>query len=128
MLSVLSQYIVDIKSTESELHPHITYNSTIKVYPIPPTPNFLKTKNKRLFLIYGPLKVLFQIWSLWLILGYKTRPAKWMLVQVSETVLLHTFYHGFRQVAYRKKITLVLDSPVPFGLILFLSVSFDRAS
>lgn len=66
---------------ESELHPHITSSSRITVRPIPPISNLFKTKNKRLFLIFGPLKVLFQIWSLWLILGYKTRPAKWMLVQ-----------------------------------------------
>lgn len=32
--------------------------------------------------MYGPLKVLFQIWSIWLVLGYRTKPAKWLLVQV----------------------------------------------
>lgn len=83
---VLWQYNAD-KSADSELHPHITSNSRITVYPISPIPNVFKTKNKRLFLIFGPLKVLSQIWSLWLILGYKTLPAKWMLIQVSDRVL-----------------------------------------
>lgn len=32
-------------------------------------------------MILGPLKVLFQIWSLWVVLGYRTKPAKWLLVQ-----------------------------------------------
>lgn len=84
---VLWQYNADIKSADSELHPRITSNSRITVYPISPISNVFKTKNKRLFLIFGPLKVIFQIWSLWLILGYKTLPAKWMLVQVSDRVL-----------------------------------------
>ncbi|KAL2057160.1 hypothetical protein ABVK25_002212 [Lepraria finkii] len=66
---------------ESDIHPDILANSFIKVHALDPAPEYLKTKDKRLFLLYGPLKVLFQIWSLWIVLGYRTRPARWMLVQ-----------------------------------------------
>lgn len=44
----------------------------------------MKTNNTLLFLVLGPLKVLLQVISLWLVLGYRTKPAKWMLVQVSS--------------------------------------------
>ena len=32
-------------------------------------------------MVLGPLKVLFQVWGLWMVLGYRTKPAKWLLVQ-----------------------------------------------
>ena len=67
---------------ESDIHPDILANPVvIKVHPLDPTPEYLKTKDNRLFVLYGPLKVLFQIWTLWIILGYRTRPARWLLVQ-----------------------------------------------
>ena len=67
---------------ESAIHPDILANpAVIKVYPLDPTPEYLKTKDNRLFILYGPLKVLFQIWTLWIVLGYRTRPARWLLVQ-----------------------------------------------
>ncbi len=67
---------------ESDIHPDILANPTaIKIHALAPTPAYLQTKNKRLFLIYGPLKVLFQIWALWLALGYRSKPSRWMLVQ-----------------------------------------------
>ena len=67
---------------ESALHPDILANTNaIKVHALRPTPSFLQTKDKRLFLLYGPLKVLFQIWTLWLALGYRSKPSRWMLVQ-----------------------------------------------
>lgn len=67
---------------ESDLHPDILANpNAIRVYTLDPAPAYLQTKDKRLFLLYGPLKVLFQIWTLWLALGYRTKPARWMLVQ-----------------------------------------------
>ncbi|KAL2042343.1 hypothetical protein N7G274_004832 [Stereocaulon virgatum] len=66
---------------ESDIHPDILANPLIKVHALDPTREYLKTKDNRLFLLYGPLKVLFQIWSLWIALGYRTRPARWMLVQ-----------------------------------------------
>ena len=67
---------------ESDIHPDILANpAAIKVHSLDPTPEYLRTKNNGLFLLYGPLKVLFQIWTLWIVLGYRTRPARWLLVQ-----------------------------------------------
>ena len=67
---------------ESDIHPDILANaSMIKIHALPPTPRQLRTNDRKLFLAYGPLKVLFQIWTLWCALGYKTKPARWMLVQ-----------------------------------------------
>ena len=67
---------------ESDIHPDILANpAVIKVHPLDPTPEYFKTKDNRLFILYGPLKVLFQIWTLWIVLGYRTRPARWLLVQ-----------------------------------------------
>lgn len=66
---------------ESEVHPDIQANSMIKVIAIPPVPTSLRTANKLLFLIVGPLKVLWQVLSLYIALGYRTTPAKWMIVQ-----------------------------------------------
>ncbi|KAI9373446.1 glycosyl transferases group 1-domain-containing protein [Aspergillus egyptiacus] len=66
---------------ESEVHPDISSHSSISIVPIPPHPSFLQTSSKLLFLLLGPLKVLFQIISMWRILAYRTRPAQWLLVQ-----------------------------------------------
>lgn len=79
---------------DSDPHPDILSQSSISLLAIPPPPRLLQTNNRALFLIYGPLKVLFQFCSLWLLLGYRTKPAKWMLIQVRsfstrEIILLH---------------------------------------
>ena len=67
---------------ESDIHPEILANaSRIKLYGLQSTPNFLKFNDRRLFLVYGPLKALFQVWTLWNVLGYRTKPARWLLVQ-----------------------------------------------
>ncbi|MCJ1356996.1 MAG: mannosyltransferase [Icmadophila ericetorum] len=66
---------------DSELHPEVLAQSSIVIHAIPKVPRSLYTKSKSLFLVYGPLKVLFQIWSIWLVVGYRTKPAKWLLVQ-----------------------------------------------
>lgn len=66
---------------ESALHPDILTSSRIKVQPLDSPPDFLNTKNKRLFLLYGPLKVIFQIWTICVVLGYKTKHSGWLLVQ-----------------------------------------------
>ncbi|KAL4880611.1 glycosyl transferases group 1-domain-containing protein [Aspergillus karnatakaensis] len=66
---------------ESEVHPDISTHSRISIVPLPPHPPTLQTSNKLLFLLFGPLKVLFQVVSLWWILAYRTKPAKWLLVQ-----------------------------------------------
>jgi beta-1,4-mannosyltransferase len=52
------------------------------MHAIPLPPRMLQTDTRLLFLIYGPMKVLFQICSLWWILGYRVEPALWMIVQV----------------------------------------------
>ncbi|CAF9930404.1 mannosyltransferase [Imshaugia aleurites] len=67
---------------ESDIHPDILSNSNaIKVHALDPAPSYLQTNDKRLFLVYGPLRVLFQMWTLWFALGYRTKPSRWMLVQ-----------------------------------------------
>ncbi|KAI9833753.1 MAG: hypothetical protein M1819_003486 [Sarea resinae] len=66
---------------ESDPHPEILSNPSITIRPIPPPPRILQTGSKTLFLLFGPLKVLWQAWSLWIIMGYRTEPAKWLLVQ-----------------------------------------------
>ncbi|KAL4982320.1 glycosyl transferases group 1-domain-containing protein [Aspergillus falconensis] len=66
---------------ESEVHPDISSHPSISVVPIPPHPRVLQTSNKLLFLFVAPLKVIFQVVSLWWILSYHTKPAKWLLVQ-----------------------------------------------
>ncbi|KAL5344090.1 glycosyl transferases group 1-domain-containing protein [Aspergillus crustosus] len=66
---------------ESELHPDISADPRISIVPLPPHPSSLQTSNKLLFLLFGPLKVIFQIVSLWWILSYRTKPVKWLLVQ-----------------------------------------------
>lgn len=66
---------------DSDVHPDIQANRFIAILPIPAFPKSLQTNSKLLFLLTAPLKVLHQIWSLYYALGYKTAPAKWMLVQ-----------------------------------------------
>lgn len=72
---------VIIGYVDSDVHPDIQANRLISILPIPTFPNYLQTSNKILFLLTAPLKVLHQVWSLYYALGYKTAPAKWMLVQ-----------------------------------------------
>ena len=66
---------------ESVLHPDILSADNVHIQPLSPAPMFLKTENRKLFVIYGPLKVLFQIWTLVWVLGFKTRHCGHMLVQ-----------------------------------------------
>ncbi|KAM0718278.1 hypothetical protein Q7P37_006610 [Cladosporium fusiforme] len=66
---------------DSDVHPDIQANRLISILPIPTFPKYLQTSNKLLFLLTAPLKVLHQVWSLYYALGYKTAPAKWVLVQ-----------------------------------------------
>lgn len=69
---------------DSALHPDIRANPNITVHGISKTPDILKTNSKWLFVILGPLKVLLQTCSLYFVLGYRTAPAKFLLVQVSH--------------------------------------------
>ena len=66
---------------ESEPHPDITSNDAIQIISISPCPKALQTSSKLLFPILAPLKVLWQISSLYYALSYKSPPSKWLLVQ-----------------------------------------------
>ncbi|PKX94907.1 chitobiosyldiphosphodolichol beta-1,4 mannosyltransferase [Aspergillus novofumigatus IBT 16806] len=66
---------------ESEVHPDISSNPRISIVALPPHPTFLQTSNKLLFLLFGPLKVAFQVVSLLWALAYRTELAQWLLVQ-----------------------------------------------
>lgn len=65
----------------SETHPDISKSCFIDVIPIRPFPPQLHTTNKLLFLLLAPLKVLWQICSLYYALGHSTVASKWMLMQ-----------------------------------------------
>lgn len=60
------------------MHPGLVDNPLVKVVPLSQPPDFIKTVP---FLIGGPLKVIWQILTLLLTLGYRTKPARWLLVQ-----------------------------------------------
>ena len=77
-------YVDLIGYRDSDPHPDILSKPSISLLAIPSPPRFLQTNNRALFLIYGPVKVLVQLWSLWILLGYRTKPAKWLLVQVGS--------------------------------------------
>lgn len=66
---------------DSAPHPDISLNPMISLIPLQSPPRSWQTSNKLLFPFFAPLKVLFQICSLWIVLGYRVKPAKWMLVQ-----------------------------------------------
>ncbi|RDW91872.1 hypothetical protein BP5796_01266 [Coleophoma crateriformis] len=65
---------------ESALHPGLIGNALISIVPLPPPPKILRSGGLP-FVVAGPLKVLWQIWSLYQALGYRTQPARWLLVQ-----------------------------------------------
>lgn len=70
-----------IYPTESPPHPDLLSNPRVKIFSLAPPPSLLKSKSIP-FIISGPLKVLWQIWTLFQVLGYQTPPARWLLVQV----------------------------------------------
>ncbi|KAI4601126.1 mannosyltransferase [Pestalotiopsis sp. 9143b] len=65
---------------ESPLHPDLAQNPKVIVHALPPPPAILRSKAVP-FIIAGPLKVLWQICSLYYVLAHGTDPAKWLLVQ-----------------------------------------------
>ncbi|RYP71934.1 hypothetical protein DL771_004537 [Monosporascus sp. 5C6A] len=65
---------------ESPPHPDLLTNPRVKICPLAPPPKLLRSKSIP-FLIAGPLKVLWQVWTLIWVLGYQTKPARWLLVQ-----------------------------------------------
>lgn len=91
---------------ESALHPDIVAAANITVYALHPIPDFVKMRSTGLFLVHGPLKVLFQIWALWEVLGYRTKPARWMLVQNPPSIPTLLFAQF---ICYLRSIRLVID-------------------
>ena len=92
---------------ESDIHPGILAKpKLITIHALSPAPAFLQTKDKRLFLIYGPLKVLFQIWTVWLALGYRSKPSRWMLVQNPPSI--PTLFVAY-VVCFLRRTRLVID-------------------
>ncbi|KAL7627238.1 mannosyltransferase [Parahypoxylon ruwenzoriense] len=65
---------------ESAPHPDLLANPHVKIYSLAPPPALLRSKSIP-FIISGPLKVLWQVWTLIHVLGYGTPPATWLLVQ-----------------------------------------------
>lgn len=68
----------DTKPLE-ELRQH----SRVTIVSLMSNPSVLQTNHKLLFLILAPIKVIFQLLTLWHALAYAARPSKWLLVQVS---------------------------------------------
>lgn len=62
-----------------DINPDVQAHRLINVVPIPVFP--FQTTNRLLFLLSAPFKVAFQIQGLYHALGYRTKAAKWMLVQ-----------------------------------------------
>jgi hypothetical protein len=71
---------------ESTLNPGLVDNPLITIIPLPPPPRILRSKTLP-FALAGPLKVLWQIGSLFYTLSYVIKPARWLLVQVGWLIL-----------------------------------------
>ncbi|KAG9238992.1 chitobiosyldiphosphodolichol beta-mannosyltransferase [Amylocarpus encephaloides] len=65
---------------ESIPNPGVVYSPEINIVPLSPPPAILRSKAVP-FVIGGPLKVLWQMWTLLYALGYCTKPSRWLLVQ-----------------------------------------------
>lgn len=65
---------------ESPPHPDLVSNPRVKIHPLSAPPALVRSKSLP-FIISGPLKVLWQIWTLFYALAYQTQPARWLLVQ-----------------------------------------------
>ncbi|KAL8871131.1 MAG: hypothetical protein Q9174_002975 [Haloplaca sp. 1 TL-2023] len=72
--------------TDSAIHPEVLASSRINVHGIAKTPEVLKTSSKWLFLIVAPIKVFLQACSLYFVLGYRTAPARFLLMQNPPTI------------------------------------------
>ena len=73
---------------ETEPYAELLTHSNITIIPLQASPRALQTANRSLFLLFAPLKVLLQTWTLWITLGYRMKPAKWMLVQVGAKTIM----------------------------------------
>lgn len=66
------------RHTESTLHPDLLHNPQIRISALPPPP---KRPGFIPFVIFGPWKVLCQLYHLAWLLSYRLEPAQWLLVQ-----------------------------------------------
>ncbi|KIW31216.1 uncharacterized protein PV07_02882 [Cladophialophora immunda] len=85
---------------ETDPLPDLVAHPGVTIVPLTPAPRWLQTRNKLLFLLFGPLKALLQTWTLWNTLGYATAPCQWMLVQNPPsipTLLVVTIVCFFRR-------------------------------
>lgn len=74
-----------IFNPESALIPDLAEHNNVKVCPLGAPGAWLK---KLPFIIAGPLKVLYQIYSVGWALLYETEPTEWLIVQV-HNILFH---------------------------------------
>lgn len=65
---------------ETPLHPDLLRYPKVSVRPLDPPPSVLRSKSIP-FVISGPLKVIWQVFTLIHVLGYETPPAQWLLIQ-----------------------------------------------
>ncbi|ROT40755.1 chitobiosyldiphosphodolichol beta-mannosyltransferase [Sodiomyces alkalinus F11] len=65
---------------ESPLHPRLDGHPTVNVFPLPPLPALLQSKSLPFFVL-APLKVLWQMLSIFYVLAYTTPPARWIIIQ-----------------------------------------------
>jgi beta-1,4-mannosyltransferase len=72
---------------ESEVHPEVAKSPLIKIVPISPAPGFLQTNNRRLILLFAPLKAIWQAWALYRAMGYQSKPSEWILLQVCPRII-----------------------------------------
>ena len=66
---------------ETDVHPALRAHRFVDITPLRPFPKPLHSRHKVLFLLLGPLKVLWQTWSLYHAIMYRSPAAQWMLVQ-----------------------------------------------
>lgn len=67
--------------TESEPIAELCSHPDVKYFILSSPPRILQTRNKAVFVLAGPLKVLFQVYNLWNILAYQKSVSEWTLVQ-----------------------------------------------
>lgn len=65
---------------ESSIHPGLRDNPLVTIIPLPQLPTFPIPLTIPFF-VAAPFKVLWQVWTIFAALGYRTRPSRWLLVQ-----------------------------------------------
>lgn len=78
-MSSVELYLI---SLDSEPNSDLLSDPDITIIPLTSHPKNWQTANRLSFLLLAPIKVLFQIWSLWIVLGYRSQPSEWLIVQV----------------------------------------------